>query len=219
MPLRGLRTEAELRASVDNLAILLSGRMKAAVDDDITSAFKHGLKTAFGELRGTETKAEMGPEDTELVRSLQGEPHFSRGYTNYQGDLRESLQRTISIGIADGQSISQIVSEMGKSANLQTYKLVRLARTEINNIYNEGRLRGYLKGEKELKRQFKYRLIVMQDRRTCRAHLELASRIPGNGLILGDLIQLQQEIGNRHGLSLKGHSLLHPNQRTVLVRA
>ena len=153
------------------------------------------------------------------MRSLQGEPHFSRSYNNYQDGLRESLQRTISIGIADGQSISQIVSEMGKSANLQTYKLVRLARTEINNIYNEGRLRGYLKGEKDLKRQFKYRLIVMQDRRTCRAHLELASRIPGNGLILGDLIQLQQEIGNRHGLSLKGHSLLHPNQRTVLVRA
>lgn len=208
-----------MRAAVDNFSILLARRMKAAVDDDITNAFKHGVTSAYTELRGTENKVEIDTADKELVRSLQGEPHFSRSYNNYQDGLRESLQRTISIGIADGQSISQIVSEMGKSANLQTYKLVRLARTEINNIYNEGRLRGYLKGEKELKRQFKYRLIVMQDRRTCRAHLELASRIPGNGLILGDLIQLQQEIGNRHGLSLKGHSLLHPNQRTVLVRA
>ena len=208
-----------MRAAVDNFSILLARRMKAAVDDDITNAFKHGVTSAYTELRGTENKVEIDTADKELVRSLQGEPHFSRSYNNYQDGLRESLQRTISIGIADGQSISQIVSEMGKSANLQTYKLVRLARTEINNIYNEGRLRGYLKGEKELKRQFKYRLIVMHDRRTCRAHQELASRIPGNGLILGDLIQLQQEIGNRHGLSLKGHSLLHPNQRTVLVRA
>jgi len=208
-----------LRAAVDNFSILLARRMKAAVDDDITNAFKHGVTSAYTELRGTENKVEIDTADKELVRSLQGEPHFSRSYNNYQDGLRESLQRTISIGIADGQSISQIVSEMGKSANLQTYKLVRLARTEINNIYNEGRLRGYLKGEKELKRQFKYRLIVMQDRRTCRAHQELASRIPGNGLILNDLIAIQQEVGNRHGLSLKGHSLLHPNQRTVLVRA
>lgn len=208
-----------MRAAVDNFSILLARRMKAAVDDDITNAFKHGVTSAYTELRGTKNKVEIDTADKELVRSLQGEPHFSRSYNSYQDGLRESLQRTISIGIADGQSISQIVSEMGKSANLQTYKLVRLARTEINNIYNEGRLRGYLKGEKELKRQFKYRLIVMQDRRTCRAHLELAARVPGNGLILNDLIAIQQEVGNRYGLSLKGHSLLHPNQRTVLVRA
>ena len=214
-----MRTETELRASVDDLAILLSNKMKGAVDDDITNAFKHGMMTAFGELRGTEGKVEMGTDDKELVRSLQGEPHFSRGFNNYQGDLRDSLQRTITVGVAEGKSIPQIVAEMGKAANLQTYKLVRLARTEINGIYNEGRLRGYLKGEKDLGRQFNYRLIVMHDRRTCRAHQELASRIPGRGLPLNDLITIQQEIGIRHGLSLKGHSLLHPNQRTVLVRA
>ncbi len=208
-----------MRASVDEFSVLLAQRMKAAVDDDITNAFNHGVTSAYTELRGTENKVEIDTEDKELVRSLQGEPHFSRSYNSYQGDLREYLQRTISIGVADGQSMSQIVAEMGKTANLQTYRLVRLARTEINNIYNEGRLRGYLKGEKELKRQFKYRLIVMQDRRTCRAHQELAARVPGNGLILNDLIQIQQEVGNRYGLSLKGHSLLHPNQRTVLVRA
>jgi hypothetical protein len=33
-----------------------------------------------------------------------------------------------------------------------------------------------------------------------------------------ELMALQQQVGGRHGLTLSGHALLHPNQRTVLAR-
>ena len=37
-------------------------------------------------------------------------------------------------------------------------------------------------------------------------------------MYLNDLIMLQQEIGAKYRMNLRGHSLLHPNQRTQLVR-
>jgi hypothetical protein len=100
----------------------------------------------------------------------------------------------------------------------ETYKLTRIARTEIININNEGRLRGYKIAEQRMGRQFKYGLIVGKDRRTCEAHKELSRRMPADGMYLDDLIMLQQEIGSKYRMNLRGHSLLHPNQRTSLVR-
>ena len=67
-------------------------------------------------------------------------------------------------------------------------------------------------------KQFKYSLIVAKDLRSCEAHRELASRMPSGGMYLDDLIMLQQEIGAKYRMRLRGHSLLHPNQRTQLVR-
>ena len=107
---------------------------------------------------------------------------------------------------------------MRQVVNASTYKLVRIARTEINAIYNEGRLRGYAKGEAMSGRQYKYRLIVGNDTRTCEAHNELARSIPAEGLYMSDLIELQKKIAARYNLRLLGTSLLHPNQRTVLTR-
>ncbi len=66
--------------------------------------------------------------------------------------------------------------------------------------------------------QFKYSLIIGKDTRTCPAHQELDSRIPSSGMYLNDLIMLQQEVGSKYRMNLRGHSLLHPNQRTSLVR-
>ena len=128
------------------------------------------------------------------------------------------LNNVITQSVAQGLSINETVQAMRATAIGETYKLTRIARTEITNISNEGRLRGYKIAEQRMGRQFKYGLIVGKDTRTCRAHKELASRMPKEGMFLNDLILLQQEIGAKYRMRLRGHSLLHPNQRTTLVR-
>ena len=107
---------------------------------------------------------------------------------------------------------------MQRVINQETYKLTRIARTEMINISNEGRLASYQKQEKVRKKPFRYTLVVASGARTCAAHKELGSKIPADGLLIDDLIALQQQVGATYGFTLRGNSLLHPNQRTVLVR-
>jgi len=109
---------------------------------------------------------------------------------------------------------------MQKVINQETYKLTRIARTEITNVVNEGRLASYKKQEKLRKKPFRYTLVVASGARTCAAHKDIASELASHpdGMLIDDLIALQQRIGATYGFTLRGNSLLHPNQRTVLTR-
>ena len=114
-------------------------------------------------------------------------------------------------------AISSMVDQVRGVANTQAWKLGRIARTEMLNVFNEGRFRGYAKAEDTLGDRFKYSLQIINDNRTCGAHQELSGRIPAGGLFLDELIELQQRIGAKYKFTLTGKALLHPNQRTVLV--
>ena len=160
----------------------------------------------------------MSSEDEDLLRILKNEGVLYKAYADFQASVTNQLNQIITQSVAAGYSIPQTVQAMRAGAVGETYKLTRIARSEIININNEGRLRGYKIAEQRMGRQFKYGLIVGKDRRTCEAHKELSRRMPSDGMYLDDLIMLQQEIGAKYRMNLRGHSLLHPNQRTSLVR-
>ena len=220
--LEKVRTYDELRTQVDDIAIMLAKRMRDAIMDDMDFAFRNGYTSAYGEIRGIKKTApkapNMKPEDLEVLRLLKNEGALYNAYNQFQNILTDKLNQAIIAGIAEGSSISTIVQNMRQVGIGETYKLTRIARTEITQIANEGRLRGYQRAESRMKMQFKYSLSVANDARACDAHKELASRMPSGGMYLGDLIMLQQEIGSKYRMNLRGHSLLHPNQRTSLVR-
>ena len=220
--LEKIRTYDKLRTQVDDIAIMLAKRMRDAIIDDMDFAFRNGYSSAYGEIRGikkTAAKApDMSPEDLEVLRLLKNEGALYNAYNQFQNRLVEKLNATIMAGVTQGSSIPVIVQNMRQVGIGETYKLTRIARTEISQIANEGRLRGYKIAEQRMGQQFKYSLIVGQDSRVCPAHKELARRMPEQGLYLNDLIMLQQEVGARYRMNLRGHSLLHPNQRTQLVR-
>ena len=154
----------------------------------------------------------------EVLRLLKTEGALYNAYNQFQNILVEKMNAAIMAGIAEGSSIPSIVQNMRQVGIGETYKLTRIARTEITQIANEGRLRGYKRAEGRMGIQFKYSLIIGKDTRTCPAHQELDSRIPSSGMYLNELIMLQQEVGSKYRMNLRGHSLLHPNQRTSLVR-
>ena len=196
--------------------------MRDAIIDDMDFAFRNGYSSAYGEIKGiskTAAKApDLGPEDLEVLRLLKNEGALFNAYNQFQNILVEKMNAAIMAGIAQGSSIPVIVQNMRQVGIGETYKLTRIARTEISQIANEGRLRGYKIAEQRMGRQFKYGLIIAKDRRVCPAHQELATRQPEGGMFLNDLIMLQQEVGSKYRMNLRGHSLLHPNQRTQLVR-
>ena len=216
--LKQARSVNDLEDSVNDISIMVANRMKQALEDDIEDAYRHGVRSAFGEPNITKAEPTFDADDTEFLRTMKNGGILAKNYATFATQLTDGLRAAITAGIASGSSVPVIVDSMRQVANASTFKLVRIARTEINAIYNEGRLRGYAKGEALSGRQYKYKLIVGNDSRTCQAHNELARRIPKEGLYMSDLILLQKEIAARYNLKLLGTSLLHPNQRTVLAR-
>ncbi len=216
------KTVDELHTQVSEISIMMAKRMREAIVDDIDFAYRNGYESAYGEIKGinkTAAKApDMSVDDEDLLRVLKNEGALFKAYTDFQSAVTEQLNRIITQSVAAGLSIPQTVQAMRAGAIGETYKLTRIARTEITNISNEGRLRGYKIAEQRMGRQFKYGLIVGKDSRVCPAHQELSRRQPSGGMYLNDLIMLQQEVGSKYRMNLRGHSLLHPNQRTSLVR-
>ena len=220
--LEKVRTYDELRTQVNDIAVMLAKRMRDAIMDDMDFAFRNGYSSAYGEIKGirkTAPKApDLKPEDIEVLRTLKTEGALYNAYNQFQNILVEKMNVAIMAGIAQGSSIPVIVQNMRQVGIGETYKLTRIARTEITQIANEGRLRGYQRAESRMGRQFKYGLIIGKDSRVCPAHQELSRRQPSSGMYLNDLIMLQREVGSKYRMNLRGHSLLHPNQRTSLVR-
>ena len=220
--LEKVRTYDELRTQIDEIAVMLAKRMRDAIMDDMDSAYKNGYSSAYGEIKGIRKTAAKAPPmssaDLDLLEILKTEGALYNAYNQFQNILVQKLNQAIVAGIAQNSTIPQIVQNMRQVGIGETYKLTRIARTEINQIANEGRLRGYKIAEQRMGEQFKYRLLVGKDQRVCPAHKELARRMPKEGMFLGDLIMLQQEVGAKYRMNLRGHSLLHPNQRTQLVR-
>jgi len=156
--------------------------------------------------------------DEDAIRALQSEQVQTNNYNELTTILSTKLNQVIADSIIQGRSIPNTVAEMQKVINTETYKLTRIARTEMINVTNEGRLASYQKQEKVRKKPYRYTLVVASGARTCDAHRELDSRIPAEGLLMNELIELQQQVGATYGFTLRGNSLLHPNQRTVLTR-
>ena len=156
--------------------------------------------------------------DEDAIRALQSEQVQTNNYNELTTILSTKLNQVIADSIIEGRSIPNTVAEMQKIINTETYKLTRISRTEMINVTNEGRLASYQKQEKVRKKPYRYTLVVASGARTCDAHRELDSRIPAEGLLINELIELQQQVGATYGFTLRGNSLLHPNQRTVLTR-
>ena len=158
--------------------------------------------------------------DEDAIRALQSGQVQTNNYNELSTVLSAKLNAEINNAIVEGRSIPNTVAEMQKVINTEAYKLTRIARTEIINVTNEGRLASYQKQEKVRKKPFRYTLVVASGARTCDAHKQIASELASKpeGLLLNELIELQQRVGATYGFTLRGNSLLHPNQRTVLMR-
>jgi len=197
---------------------MISKQLREAIEDDVTDAYLNGARSAFADAPGLGVKSyEQDDYDLDDIRILQNNGPLGMALGQFERDLNNEMNKVIFEAAALEVVMSTMVDQVRAVANTQAWKLGRIARTEMLNVFNEGRFRGYAKAEEILGDRFKYGLQIINDSRTCGAHQALSGRIPAGGLFLDELIQLQQSIGASFNMTLTGKALLHPNQRTVLV--
>jgi len=213
----------------------LKNKFIEAIRLDSEKAYEFGFKTAVADENVILKKSKATFEETvswDLVdqEAMDFATHSELISEDYFTSTNKEAQRVIAESFAEQRSIPKTIELLRSVLNEQSWKLERLARTNIINASNEGRLAGYEKVSANRKQLYnqgkitkkpkedKYTLIVAFGSRTCDAHKELASRIPAGGLTLEKLKELQSEIGSKHGMTLTGNSLLHTNQRTVISR-
>ena len=197
---------------------MISKQLREAIQDDVTDAYLNGARSAYADAPGLGVKSyDRDDYDLDDIRILQSNGPLGLALGNFERDLTNEMNKVIFEAAAANVAMASMVDQVRAVANTQSWKLGRVARTEMLNVFNEGRFRGYAKAEQTLGDRFKYSLQIINDSRTCGAHLELSGRIPAGGMYLDDLILLQQQIGASYNFTLTGKALLHPNQRTVLV--
>ena len=197
---------------------MISKQLREAIQDDVTEAYLNGARSAYADAPGLGVKSYDRDEfDLEDIRILQHNGPLGLALGNFERDLTNEMNKVIFEAAALNVAMASMVDQVRGVANTQAWKLGRVARTEMLNVFNEGRFRGYAKAEQSLGDRFKYSLQIINDSRTCGAHQELSGRIPAGGMFLDELILLQQQIGASYNFTLTGKALLHPNQRTVLV--
>ena len=197
---------------------MISKQLREAIEDDVTAAYLNGARSAFADAPGLGVKSYVQDEyDLDDIRVLQNNGPLGIALGQFERDLNNEMNKVIFEAAALQVVMASMVDQVRAVANTQSWKLGRIARTEMLNVFNEGRFRGYAKAEEILGDRFKYSLQIINDSRTCGAHQALSGRLPAGGLFLDELILLQQSIGASFNMTLTGKALLHPNQRTVLV--
>ena len=207
----------------------LQRALKNEIGRYIIRGYRNGYVSAMKE-RGVKKAAvprsmvDLDADAKDHLRVLHEGVSASSGfYQGFGSSLAKKIEIIISEAFVENQTLSSIVNniiaKIDKALNLSVGEVTRIARTELINVTNEGRLKAYQRREKELGESFRYKLIVARGMRTCAAHKELDRKIPKRGLPLNELVDLQMKIGKKHGHKLHGNFLLHPNQRTVMVRA
>lgn len=219
--MKSARDLKELRELASDKVLTIRLKLNNLLDEEFERAYKHGMKSAIAE---KDMKKAATPEisftqaDQDAVNKLKNNPTLRGSYGNFGRTVQQEFERIIAESFTEPSTVPGVVDSMRNVVNTEAYKLTRIARTEMINVTNEGRLSAYEQRAKIRGKENRYTLIVAGGARTCDAHKELASMIPSRGLPLQELIDLQMQVAGRHGLSLSGRALLHPNQRTVIMR-
>ena len=206
-----------------------------AIREDANRSYEYGFSQGTKDEKSKVRKAEAEAVtiNWNLNDSRARDEVTSQGLIlsdDFYNDTNQKIQRVIAESFGTRRSIPSVVASLREVVQTESWKLTRIARTEIINAANEGKLAGYKRVEAKRKllyeqgkikkkpKDLKYTLIVAFGSRTCDAHRELAGKIPAGGMTLDKLKELQMSIGARHGMTLSGNALLHPNQRTVISR-
>lgn len=198
--------------------------MKELLDDEFERAYKHGMKSAISEKDMKKAMPEdsmqisFTQEDREAINQLKRSGTLEDAYNRMTKEMLETFNETLQDAILEGVTVEEATRSLAQKVGLRVAEMSRIARTEMINATNEGRISAYEQRAKIRGKENRYTLVVAGGARTCDAHRELASRIPASGLPLQELKDLQMQIGASHGMTLSGNVLLHPNQRTVIMR-
>jgi len=210
------------------LMVRLPKILKNELGRYIIRAFKYTYKVENRQFKKSTGAVgiDLDYDASNLLRQLHdGILRTDSFYQQFTGDLGTELDKVLAEAYIEDTNLDSMVDRiivlMQRKINLSIGRATRIARTELIHVSNEARLRVYQQRMAETGEEYRFTLSVARGNRTCAAHKELARRIPKKGLPLSELVELQIEVGKEFfgpQFTLQGHAMMHPNQRTVLVR-
>ena len=210
------------------LMVRLPKILKNELGRYIIRAFKYTYKVENRQFKKSTGAVgiDLDYDASNLLRQLHdGILRTDSFYHQFTGDLGTELDKVLAEAYIEDTNLDSMVDRiivlMQRKINLSIGRATRIARTELIHVSNEARLKVYQQRMAETGEEYKFTLSVARGNRTCDAHKELARKIPKEGLPLSELMELQMKVGHKHygpKWNLQGHAMMHPNQRTVLVR-
>ena len=231
---------SDLYDSYDNIFTRLSQDVKGSMSEeeqkdlarsivrDIRSQMEHGITKNYADLilRGfgdagvnpVEAKIDIG-----AIEAIAQEAPIWNAFDGIEDSLHNKFEEIIidSFAVPEEFSISKMVDRMKRAADIETWRLRRIARTETNAVVNKGREMGYEQRDPEGNFRFKLTGRFGPGSRTCDAHEWINDQIQkeGGSVSLNRMRELHDEASALFypNLDPRGFNI-HPNQRKTVMR-
>lgn len=131
--------------------------------------------------------AEETPNDSNAIEQLLTANGVLDAVKQFTKEEQEGFVKVMQNSFEEGLDLRSMVKEMRKYADVETYRLERIARTETNRFANQGRFAGYDELERERGEKYLYDWIGPDDERTSEICSEIKS---GNSYSLDEIMKI-----------------------------
>jgi hypothetical protein len=181
-------TEAKLQVMLRQLEVGIQA-LEANIRNDLESSYnfltEQGLEDAVKEVNTLEKKFngvnQLVPLDS-IIASTSPNTYLFNNYTSsiqsYNQDLRSGMQNVLTQGLIQRKTLSQVVNDLEVFMRSDTWKIQRIVRTELHQIYNVSKMSGMGEIKKQFVPDLKKTLIHPMDERTAEDSKELAMKNP-----------------------------------------
>lgn len=165
--LRGVMTQ------VDAAIAAMSSSLKDGMSDAAPGAALKGVKHQLQELKAFQREFEGAVVPINLNAQLVADDtsnflinRYEASIDAYSSDLRSSLVQQLTTESLAQSPLSKIVQRLGQFFQGEEWKLHRIARTELHNVYNMGKMNGMLETRERVLPDLMKTLIHPMDSRT-----------------------------------------------------
>lgn len=181
-------TEAKLMTISKQLEVgigALEQKIKSDVQESFSFMYEQGVEDAVKEVNVLEKKYngvnQLVPVDT-IMASTNPNNYLFNNYTSslesYNKDLRVKMQNVLTQALIQRKTLSQTVNDLEIYMRQDQWKVHRIVRTELHQIYNVSKMSGMGEIKKKFVPDLKKSLVHPMDDRTGIDSKELAKRNP-----------------------------------------
>jgi len=181
-------TEAKLETAlrqIDQAMSVLHSRIRPDLVFGFETLFEQALEDSGREINAFEKEfngiTRAVPIDA-IIASTNPDNFLFNQYEasvqNYSARLRNNFQRVLGQSLVQNKTWSQAVNDLNTVFSAQEYQLARIARTELHNIYNVSKLKGFKGIQNQYLPDLKKALYHPMDSRTGEDSIELAEDKP-----------------------------------------
>jgi len=181
-------TEAKLKSIMNQIEVgirALEARIRGELESSFGFVTEQGLEDAVKEVNHLEKKFngidQLVPIN-EILASTDPNTFLFNNYTSsmlsYNQDLRSNMQNLLTQGLLQRKTLSQVVNDIVLESNASEWKVHRIVRTELHQIYNVAKMSGFNEIKEKFVPDLKKSLVHPMDERTAEDSIQLARRNP-----------------------------------------